>query len=209
MANFLKISLNKFYKVGLHMHLTKWRVCGSIVHMENAMEKILCGKRNKGKYIIIYDDYATIDICNNLVALIDLDDVDKCKDYNWFLCNGYASTNIKINNKQKSMLLHRFIMNTPGDKDTDHINHNILDNRKLNLRICNHSENIMNTISKTGYSKFKGVCWHKNRNKWVSVIRKDNKLINIGSFDKEEDAALAYNEKAIELFDKFACLNAI
>lgn len=174
-------------------------------------EKILCGKNNMGKYITIYDKYATIDIGNNLITLIDLDDIDKCKDYNWYIgSSGYVITNIRIDKKVKSILLHRLIMNTILDKHTDHINHNNLDNRKYNLRICSISENHMNVISKTGSSKYKGVYYNKKSNKYISYIGiGNNKQLNLGRFDNEIDAAKAYNEAAIKYFGEFCCLNEI
>jgi len=58
-------------------------------------------------------------------------------------------------------------------------------------------------------SKFKGVCWHKNAQKWVAYITKKRKTIYLGCFENEKDAALAYNENAITLFSKFARLNKI
>lgn len=55
--------------------------------------------------------------------------------------------------------------------------------------------------------KYKGV--EKRGNKYASYIGKGGKLTYLGIFDTQEEAALAYNEKAIELFGEFACLNEI
>lgn len=54
-------------------------------------------------------------------------------------------------------------------------------------------------------SKYVGVFFSKRKSKWVAVIC--NKYL--GAFEKETDAALAYNVKAIELFGESAKLNAI
>lgn len=58
-------------------------------------------------------------------------------------------------------------------------------------------------------SKYKGVIWDKNRNKWMAGIKKNQKKINLGRFDSEENAALAYNEKAFKLFGNLITLNII
>jgi len=50
--------------------------------------------------------------------------------------DGYAA----IGNK----FLHRLIMNPPANMQIDHVNKNKLDNRRINLRVCTHSENQMN-----------------------------------------------------------------
>jgi group I intron endonuclease len=58
-------------------------------------------------------------------------------------------------------------------------------------------------------SKYVGVCLDKSRNKWVAYIGYNGKRINIGSYNTEIDAALAYNAKALELYGENARLNII
>ena len=75
----------------------------------------------------------------------------------------------------------------------DHINRVRDDNRIENLREVNRSQNGHNTVSKPGSSsKYPGVGWHKNRNKWISRIRINGKLHHLGYYDKESDAADTY-----------------
>lgn len=64
-------------------------------------------------------------------------------------------------------------------------------------------------FNKKEYSKYIGVSWDKNRNKWNSKISWQNKTINLGRYDDEFSAALAYNKKAIELFGEQARINII
>jgi hypothetical protein len=56
-------------------------------------------------------------------------------------------------------------------------------------------------------SKYKGVIHRKDNNKWRARIRKNNRLIDLGSFETEEEAARVYDAKAKILFGEFACLN--
>jgi hypothetical protein len=96
--------------------------------------------------------------------------------------------------------------------EVDHINHNPLDNRKENLRICTRRENSRNRTKgkfiKRPSSRYKGVSFDKKLNKWIAAIGLDT-MIYIGCFTTEEDAAFAYNIKAKEIFGEFACLNEV
>ena len=57
---------------------------------------------------------------------------------------------------------------------------------------------LRNEIEKKYTSRFIGVCFDKNRNKWKSAISINNKSVNIGRFDTEHDAVNAYNKFIIE-----------
>ena len=143
---------------------------------------------------------------------IDSQDWDLIKDYSWYFAKGYAVTAIKQENgKQKTLGMHRLILGLTDPKiQADHINHNGLDNCRSNLRICTQQQNLMNKSShKNSTSKYLGVSWHKRDNKWRSNIGFNGKIIYLGYFTNEKDAAKAYNTKAIELFGEFANLNII
>jgi hypothetical protein len=78
----------------------------------------------------------------------------------------------------------------------DHINGDIYDNRRSNLRLCTNAENIRNAQKrciKKATSKFKGVGFDSNRNRWRATITVDWKTKHLGYFDSEEDAAKAYD----------------
>ena len=94
--------------------------------------------------IIIYDDYAEVILYRNNIeiarVLIDIEDIDKVKDYKWNLSHGYAYHS----GTTKKIFMHRLIMNCNDDLVIDHINHDELDNRKSNLRLCTCQQNSMN-----------------------------------------------------------------
>ena len=154
-----------------------------------------------------------IELTRGMFALVDDEDFDWLNRFNWtYGTPGYAYRHKKIRGKIKVIYMHRFILEHHGYNlngfVTDHINRNKLDNRKINLRVATYSQNHAN-IDKYGNksSKYKGVCWDKSRNKWIVHIQINQKQAYIGRFDNEEDAAKAYNKRALELFGEYARIN--
>ena len=87
----------------------------------------------------------------------------------------------------------------------DHINHNGLDNRKCNLRICTNQENICNCeIPKNNKSGCKGVYWAKDKHKWTVQVTVNNKTIYIGRYDNLEEAIMARKEASKKYYGEFA-----
>ena len=123
----------------------------------------------------------------------------------------YAKTNVWYKGKNKSLYLHRLVMGNPEGMIVDHINHNTLDCRKENLRICSISQNNMNTLKPRNAksSKYKGVSFDKKRNKFESYLHFDNKKLHLGYHIDEVEAAKSYNEAALEYFGEYANLNAV
>jgi len=146
-------------------------------------------------------------------ALIDPEDYELVKNHTWCLSsNGYAVTNIRDaeTKKYKQVKMHRLIFGAERGQMIDHKNGNKLDNRRENLRPVTMSQNCQNKLPKTGH-KYKGVLALKIKKgvRWVARIKANGKNILIGRFLTEEEAAQAYNEKAIELFGEFAKINQL
>ena len=176
-----------------------------------------CGKhyqqiKRKGKIyktykepndIILYDDYAEIIILDNKSnevgrAKIDLDDVDRVGQYKWHISHGYACCN------ENKIRLHRLIMDCPDDMIVDHINHNRLDNRKCNLRICTQHQNSMNQNKRSNNtSGYTGVLWDKAKNKWMARIKVNYKQIFLGYYDTLEEAIKARKQAEIKYFGEY------
>lgn len=102
----------------------------------------------------------------------------------------YVLGHMKINDKKKSIRLHRWITDAPDGMVVDHFNHDTLDNTDSNLRVCTHEQNMQNLKSATERSKSGslGVCWHKTSNRWRGTIKIGNKSLHLGSFERKEDA---------------------
>ncbi len=130
-------------------------------------------------------------------ALVDDEDYEKLLAKKWHLHScGYACSTVKKDGGSFTVMMHREIMNPCKDLEIDHRNHNRLDNRKKNLKICSRSDNLLNGSShKDSKSKFRGVSWCKQTNKWRAQLRIKGISYNIGRFNTELKAARAYNKK--------------
>ena len=141
----------------------------------------------------------------NTFILVDDEDFVEVSVHKWFVSRGYAVRNKGYGVQSR---MHREIMNAPKELQVDHINHNRLDNRKQNLRLCTNAENAHNSRTrKDNTSGFKGVCWHKQERKWYAYIRVDGRGKSLGLFFCLIKAAVAYDKAAIKHFKEYARLN--
>jgi hypothetical protein len=156
-----------------------------------------------------------IKLTQDLIALVDDEDFNLINQHKWrglVSPNGntfYAVRKITLGYKKYSTeLMHRIILKAGIKELIDHRDGNGLNNQKSNLRLCTHRQNMRNQKPrKGGKSRFKGVSYQSQSNKWRSGIFVEGKQKSLGCYDKEEDAALAYNKAAIEFFGSFAYLN--
>jgi len=142
-------------------------------------------------------------------TIVDADDYEELSRYNWCAVKEgrtwYAYT---LTIDCKPLPMHRVITNAPKGLVVDHKNHNGLNNRKPNLRLCTQRQNQRNRRPKRGSSsQYKGVSWHKEKKKFRAAIFYNGKNIHLGYFKDEVEAAKAYDKKAKELFGEFAYLN--
>lgn len=108
--------------------------------------------------------------------LCDVEDRDIAEKYCWYKdkIHGYA-----INKSDKWRAFHRLVMEKyNGDISNfqvDHQNHNVIDNRRFNLRLCTNGENSRNTIGYSG-TGYKNIYYESSRNKYVFNIMIDGKI---------------------------------
>ena len=172
--------------------------CGKIKNIVN-QKKFHLNKRNWN--FEQPKDYKLIPLTQGKFAKVDNEDFERLKDINWqVIKQGYASSGTVG-------LMHRYIMNAPDYLEVDHKEHDKLDNRKCNLRLASRSQNSANKPPREGSSKYKGVCWDKRYQKWVSYIKFNYNKYFLGYFNTEEIAAQTTDKKALECWGEFAYLN--
>jgi len=139
-------------------------------------------------------------------VLVDDEDYEELSKYQWTYdsSTGYA----KRRDGAETIRMHRYILNAPRHLETDHKDGNGLNNSRSNLRLCTHTQNAMNRISRPGSSSiYKGVGWDKTRNKWVCRIVVEQYTYNLGRYESEIQAAVFYDIAAVHFFGEFARLN--
>ncbi len=169
----------------------------------------LSNKRNlkyKGQYFAKVDD-------KNYEELIMFDwsvSINKKKSKFYAVRKDYSD-----GGKVKTIKMHRQILGIlETNLEGEHINSDGIDNQEHNLRVSTHQQNTWNSLSrKNTESKYKGLyrLGYKTKKcpyfRWVARIGYNGKLIWIGAFKEEIDAAKAYDAKAKELFGEYAKLN--
>jgi len=100
-------------------------------------------------------------------------------------------------------------MKAPANFVVDHINFNGLDNRKANLRIVTHRQNVCHRrkLDKTTRSRYKGAYWDEKMKRWRARIQINGKSIYLGVYKDEVEAAQAYDEGAKKYHGEFAVVN--
>lgn len=145
-----------------------------------------------GNRIVENENYAIMYIKSKgkiLQVLVDKEDIPKIKLYTWHakyqsdINNYYVETNQKVDGGKFMLMLHRYLMNvTDNSLTVDHINHNTLDNRKVNLRVCSQKENNLNQLelrrnNKTGY---RNISYQKRYGQYIVTLMIDGKNKTIG-----------------------------
>jgi hypothetical protein len=151
-----------------------------------------------------------IPLTQDKFAIVDAEDYERLSEYKWHTLKNRRNYYARNQRPNGAVLMHRVITNAPRHLVVDHINHNGLDNRKENLRLCTVAQNSQNArprIRPNLTSRYKGVSFDKNRNRFKAYIQHKKIIYNLGRFEREVDAAKAYDKKARELFGEFAYLN--
>jgi len=139
----------------------------------------------------------TISLTKGMVALVDDEDYARLSKYKWCAVETgqrlfYAARGVK----NRLVYMHRDVMElATGDNIcVDHIDFNGLNNQKTNLRKTTKSYNFKHRRPIAHTSKYRGVYWDRNRNKWKAQASINGRMFAIGRYDLELDAALARDE---------------
>lgn len=135
--------------------------------------------------------------------IIDRDCLIIFSSYSWFVEKGkgqtnYLRANALVNGIKRTVFFHQLIKGFYNGLEIDHINGNGLDNRRSNLRVVTHQVNQSNQRKrKNASSKYFGVSFCQRDQKWQCHVQYENKKKNVGRFNTEQDAAIAYNNYLI------------
>lgn len=151
------------------------------------MKKIIIESKRHGRHEVLVDD----------------EDYQNVSQWKWCVSvrppNVYA---LRTDKKAHRVIrMHRQILGIVDPKViTDHKDHNGLNNKRENLRVVTKYLNNTNQRNKgSASSKYVGVSFVKRLNNWGACIVKNNTTFYIGTFKTETEAAIAYNQKAMEL----------
>lgn len=169
----------------------------------------------KISYIEIKDEHAVINIDSpshgHFDILIDLEDVDRCKDITWSIQRiRYGKEKeyyMFYATSHKTGMLHRYVVNAPKGVIADHKDGNTYDNRKSNIRICDYTGNNRNAgLHVNNKSGHKGVIWYyyHDVNKWWASICVDRKIKSLGYHDKYDDAVKAREDAEKKYYGEYS-----
>jgi hypothetical protein len=158
-------------------------------------------------------DVRIIPLSRGMETVVDAEDFERFGDLRWYAHSSgkfYARRTLQVHRRKFHVLLHRLILDAPDGLFVDHINGDSLDNRRANLRLCTHQQNLCNVgPSAQNTTGFKGVVRHPKR-PWRFVAHiKDatGKHIHVGTFGDPEAAARAYDTAAKKHHGVFAYQN--
>jgi hypothetical protein len=118
--------------------------------------------------------------------------------------DGYLCFILKVDKKNISKNIHRIVMESfigPKNMQINHIDGNKKNNQLNNLEYCTCRQNVIHFWKdKQRTSKFNGVCFDKNRKKWIASITNNGKGINIGRYLNEYDALKARIKYEIKIY---------
>lgn len=156
--------------------------------------------------------WVEIPLTQGYVTYVDKEDAVYVRKFRWFV--DFNNCGTPYARSKRCGFLHQWLMNVEYPLQVDHINNNTLDNRRsCNLRVVNQSENNANRRKKRSKSStpYKGVTTRSNRGAkskpWRAVVNKDKQALIIGYYATALEAALAYDEKLVELFGEYAKVN--
>lgn len=161
-----------------------------------------------------------IQLTQGYQTIVDNEDYEWLMQWKWGILrqgNGevYGKRNVEMpkrDGKRKRYVLpiHRAIMGLcKGDKRVvDHINHDTLDNRRINLRIATLKQNLANRkgrrSEKPGYI---GV--RKEYKKWKGRFTHQGREYASPRLDTIAEAVMWYNEVVVRYYGEFAKTNVI
>ena len=130
----------------------------------------------------------------------------------------FIIVNLYMKAEMKTYYVHHlvadeFLEKPESDRDliVAHTDNDTTNNEHTNLRYMTVSQRQMSIQKhKVGSSRFKGVSWViGSKDKWAAHITLNKSRIHLGTYEDEEEAALAYDLAARDMFGEYARLNNV
>jgi hypothetical protein len=144
-------------------------------------------------------------------ALVDDEDFERLIKHKWYAKwnnntkSFYAARHLsrREDGRTDTIRMHREITGAVKTQIVDHVNHNTLDNRRSNIRICSMAESSSHRrVQSNNKSGFKGVTRIASSQKWRAYIRTHLVQVHLGNFQNPEDAAAAYDAASLRYHGK-------
>lgn len=166
----------------------------------------------------------TISLVSGETVMIDDADYELVATYKWNarrVKNServYAQTSVPTvggKRKQRCITMHALLTGAPKGLQVDHKDGNGLNNQRGNFRVGTCGDNMRGFKRKERNctSRYRGVYFERDRRLWRASIGikidGKTKCFNLGRYKTEEEAALAYNTKALQIGFFPEALNAV
>lgn len=134
-------------------------------------------------------------------AQIDKEDLPLVAGYRWWRRGrSYVGGN-PLGSRGRSVLLHRLLLGAPDGVDVDHFDGDGRNNRRSNIRLVTHKENMENLkLAADNTSGFRGVTWDKQNEKWRALVQHNGRQFCLGRFDDLVAAGTAAHEARERLY---------
>ena len=124
------------------------------------------------------------------IILIDDNDFEITNLYSWHLGSDFKTIQASVNGR--TVNIGRFLLGYFHLNKIDHIDRNIFNCQRNNLRLVDDLQNAQNRGTfKNNTSGYKGVFYRKDNNKWRAIIGFNNKLHRLGQFNSKEEIGRA------------------
>lgn len=138
-------------------------------------------------------------------VLFSDEDSDLARDGRWYVVSSYKPPYYPRIGvwKNKHIYAHKLVLSRKIGRElrsgelADHINGNVLDCRRENLRVVDHKGSVQNRPSKNG--RFRGTTFNKSAGKWQAYVKTDGRQIHLGVFSSRQEAARVASLKRTEL----------
>lgn len=147
--------------------------------------------------IVIEGDTAIVTLVGGEKTQVDVTDLARMTGLRWSASRRplrnltYAVCLVRQpNGGLTTVYLHRLLVDAPRGKDVDHRNHDTLDNRRRNLRVVTHAENMQNLrgARRDSQSGVRGVSWSAAKCKYLVRVTINGTARRFGEYRTLEEA---------------------